>query len=455
MSSRKVERIKTKNSNDYYATIFTQDAHYKYLVADFNSISIRLVPIDKKIVPETKIKSINLIYINRIISTIDSPTLVRAEESGVIIVDISNSKKVRTERGSARLNINNSFKPFMTAIDPIMIGRVLNFELLNISKNGISLKTSLTNKHITSGQTFEKVELHLPLIGLVRLSFQIKRMFIKDDAFIIGAKFFDISEEDSEKIAKFCLFATKNENEEFDLKKKLLSIKENIFNLKDLGHGITVEIANSQIDYMGALMIRFIAYKKANKLNDTVNNPEDCADIYDKHSIIIVAKIGSTVVGTVRMVFCEDATHTFPFEEYLNTKDDIKSKRTSYYEVSRLAIDPALQRSDIIIKLFKEVARLTIVNHKTTLCFSTRLLRPMYYKIGFSCISEDTPHPTLENETLALLKVESDDFIFGTKMKIQAWEKFSMDVVENLEYGGLLPINIKSTVLSKYKSNAS
>ncbi len=453
MNNRKLERILTLNTKDYLAHVIGTSNQYKYTVTDFNSLSIKLIPISTQLKENEKIQSINLIYVNRIIASISSPTIIREEDGGALIINISQSGKERTQRQSSRLEVSDQFKPFLVINDPVQIDRLLHFELMNISKHGLSLKTSLSNKHLTAGQTFKNVSLLLPIFGNVSLSIEIKRIVIKNNVLLIGVTFSDVNEQDIEKIAKFCLFGTNLDIKDSTLKQKMFAIKQNISTLKELGQGLKVETVNNDLDYAGALKIRFEAYKKASKLSDHITKYEDCADKFDQHSILLIAKIGKEIVGTVRMVFSEDGKQ-FPFEEFIEHKD-IANDRASYYEVSKLAVDPYLQRSDIVVKLFKEVARLTILNSKTTLCFSTRILRPMYRKIGFAEISSEVSHPVLDNESLALMKIESDDFVFGNKMKTETWEKFSRSVVQNLEYGGMLPANTEETVSKRLNKRAS
>jgi hypothetical protein len=455
MSKRRIERINTQNTNDYSAQLIGNTGQYSYKIIDYNSISMKIKPIKEKINESDSIFSLNIIYINRIIASIYNPSIIRKLDDGVLIIDLCNSSKEKKSRTNKRMEIIEKFKPFLIVADPIQIDRTLHFELINITSNGFAIKSSLSNKHLIPGQTIRDAKMHLPIVGIVNLNFEVKRISMRDNHLIIGAAFIDTHESDLEKIAQFCLFGTAPEIKDSSSKAKLLTIKENIFNLRDLGRGISVEIVNNETDYSGVLEVRFNAYKKANKLSKNISSSKDFADTYDKHSIIIIAKIGSDVVGTVRMVFCDKNEQRFPFEEFLNEKNFLQNERANYFEVSRLAIDPSLQRSDILMKLFKEVARLTIVNRKTTLCFSTRILRPMYQKIGFTVISTETPHPTIERETLALMKIESDDFIYGSKMKKEIWEKFSKEVVQNLEYGGLLPVNTKAIVENRFKIKSS
>lgn len=454
MSKRKIERISTQNSNDYFAQLITNDRQYKYIVSDFNSISARLVPVLGQIKENEDIVSLNLIYLNRVVANILYPQIIRKNEDGSLIVNIDGERKEKRQRQTTRLNVLEKFKPFIIAKDPTLIDRTLHFDLKNVNSKGLALVTSLSNKHLVVGQKISNASLHLPIVDTVIIDFEIKRTRIENEKLILGVSLTSPTQLNLEKIAKFCLFGTTPEIKDSSLKEKLHHIKENIYSLSNLGDGLTVEIVNNEKDFQGALKIRYVAYKKANKVLDSVNSYKDLEDAHDKHSIIMIAKIGSEVVGTVRMVYSRNESEKFPFEQYLEKNTSLHNDRTMYFEVSRLAIDPQLQRSDILVKLFKEVARITIVNNKTTLCFSTRILRPMYQKIGFKIISEEIPHPTIERETLALMKIESDDFIYGSKMKPEVWEKFSREVVLNLEYGGLLPIDTLKIVEQKFKLKA-
>jgi N-acyl-L-homoserine lactone synthetase len=248
----------------------------------------------------------------------------------------------------------------------------------------------------------------------------------------LGVAFLNLEAGAMELLAQFALFGTLPPTDG-TIEKKYSEVKTSIGALKSLGSAIRIEIVSRSQDYYGSLRVRYQAYSAAEKL-DRSTTLEDMADEYDAHSIVIIAKADNAVVGTVRMVEWTGAGQKFPFENYFDFSTvDNQINRHRYYEVSRLAVDPKFQGTDIIVKLFKEVARITCVNPgKTTICLSTRALRKMYKRIGFYEISEEVPHPVLTGEALAVLKVDSEEFLRGSRMSAHAWDKVAKEVYENI-----------------------
>ena len=183
----------------------------------------------------------------------------------------------------------------------------------------------------------------------------------------------------------------------------------------------------------GILKVRFESYKKAKKIDESVTSFLDMGDEYDDNSIILAAFLGTKIVGTIRIVFSKNES-LFPFEKIFPFPQKIT--RDNLVEVSRLAILPEYQGSDIILKLFQGFATEYMSKKRYALCMATKKIAPYYTSIGAKRISEEKTHPVLLDESLTCYLFDVVSLEKG-KMSGTAWYLFAREVIDHMSKFGV------------------
>src|SRR5919198_5384819 len=131
-------------------------------------------------------------------------------------------------------------------------------------------------------------------------------------------------------------------------------------------------------------------------------------DEYDASSIIYCAKHGPDVIATMRVNISKDEGQKFPFEKYFGSCENLGTSRFNSCEISRLAILPEFQGSDLFVGFVKVTIQMLVKLHLDTMfCIATNKLAPMYQRIGAERISDPVRHPVLIDESLNLYRIKT------------------------------------------------
>ena len=118
-------------------------------------------------------------------------------------------------------------------------------------------------------------------------------------------------------------------------------------------------------------------------------------------------------MGTGRVIFCQAKRDRFFFEKDIPFESIGDADRLRYVEISKLAIEPGAQGSDLFGEIIKEFARHAILNNKAGICLGRTIQRRSYEKYGFRVASYEIPHPRLADQTLALMTWDGSMFLSG------------------------------------------
>ena len=142
-------------------------------------------------------------------------------------------------------------------------------------------------------------------------------------------------------------------------------------------------------------------------------------DEYDASSIIYCAKYGPDVIATMRANISTSDGQKFPFEKYFGSCESLGISRHNSCEISRLAILPEFQGSDLFIGFVKVTVQMLVkLCLDTMFCIATNKLAPMYQRIGAERMSEPVQHPVLIDEPLNLYRIKTSvSFFKSFKMK--------------------------------------
>lgn len=334
-------------------------------------------------------------------------------------------------RRNVRLALKDTFPIIGLAKDPFRSGSFIHFEVLDINARGLLIRTSLSNKHLLIGTTLPATQLMISGVGMQ--SCDIRMLRLQEDSsnnLKFGCEFIDPSNELIEAISTYATFGAKKEDLLFSEHLRTAGLSG-----KSLRRGIKYSLIESDSDLEQALALRLKAYKNANKLRPDAT-VDEMHDEYDRRAAILVAKVDGKVIGTARLVRCLTENDRFQFEGLFAHLDMKKYDRYRFVEVSKLAIDPDVQGSDVVVGFFSFIYEFTSKSYVTgVFCFATSSLLPLYLKVGGNPLSTGAVHPVTQ-ENMSLLLITIENVTRANHIPALSWQAVAKNVVPDLNRYG-------------------
>jgi hypothetical protein len=375
---------------------------------------------------------LNFKYGGKTVFEHENPKIIRvANDKSLAVFSIGTEGRENKQRLATRFVTSDNFTPTVSASDPLKIDEFFHFKVKDISATGFAGQTSLANKHLFKNLVFDEATFHFPAIGTTTCSFQIVNFHEYDRHLIFGAKFIKPNKGFMESLIRFFFF-----NLDMDasfIEKTVNSIREQFQIKKEYKQSLRLSHVQTKSDFDNVLKLRLSAYQND---REELSNAgfEDMTDPFDERSFIVTAKLGRSLVGTLRLVYVQNSAERFPMEDLIELPDYITNNRKDYLEISKLAIDPFARGSDVRLRLFQKSASETVPVFKGNICLSTSK-NEMYYRLtGATKITESIPHPYIKNETLAAYLYRTEDFLKGTKMSANAWFAIGQVVTDHLAH---------------------
>lgn len=416
---RSLRRISNKYGSELTAAIQAGSQILTAEVMDYNSLGVSLKIKTSAIDIDTfKIDKLQLHYGNEVVCEIANPKVIHhhpdTQKTVVSLTTQDDTKRLRRQNED-RVELGFSFHGSVYGTDPFTLDQNLIFRMSNFSAEGFALISSKSNRHLTVGLKLNNYTLMIPGFELMKVSFQIKNIQDTGAHLKIGCLF---TERDKKliKATQKILFT----NAKIALHDEFAGdlVRKKIRAIGKFGPWIRVRKVSTPAEYEQALKIRYEAYKAAAK-TEADQTWQDMKDEYDQRSIIYVAYVGQTVVGTIRLVFRD--TGPLPFEKYLDINSMKQIDPASAAEITRFAIHPHFQGTDVFFSLFRKII-FEIGSKKITspVCLATEKLSKYYKGIGAFAISPPVPHPTLPDETLTLYFFDPERTLKG-QMSALGW----------------------------------
>ena len=417
---RSLRRIDNKFGSELSASLQCGRQVLTAEVIDYNSLGVSLrIKTPELNINTFKIDKLQLHYGTEVICEIAYPKVIHhlSEMQKTVVSLTSQDIEGRGQRrGDQRVDLGFSFHGSVYGVDPFTLDQNLIFRMSNFSADGFALISSKSNRHLTVGLKLNNYTLMIPGYDLMKVSFQIKNIQDTGTHIKIGCSFLN-RDKKLKKATQKILF-THSKIALYD-ESSAGSIRQKIKSIRKFGSWIRVRKVNSEAEYEQALKIRYEAYKAAAK-TEADQTWQDMKDEYDSRSIIYVAYVGLTVVGTIRLVFRDNGL-PLPFEKYLDINKLGKINLASAAEITRFAIHPHFQGTDVFFSLFRKIIfEIGSKKIESSVCLATEKLSKYYKGIGAFEISEPIPHPTLPNETLTLYLFDPERFLKG-KMSALGW----------------------------------
>jgi hypothetical protein len=425
MDQRSLHRISNQFAIELTAQIWIEGKAYKLTIMDYNSIGVALdVSQELEGVCETKldclqVDAIEFFFGIHIIAKFEFPKVIRySPESKKLVLSMAEKDGQLIKREDVtRYTVPGFQHGTLSGIDPLTMNQALFFRVSEISKSGVKAISSKGNRHLLPGTKFENFDLLLPGVGMSKVDFQLVRVVAGEENLEFGIRILRMDSQFEKAL-----------NDYLTLHCDVATMKE----LKGIEVGSNLKIRRmlNGKEYDDVLALRTLAYQAAGKISAD-QDEQGMSDEYDSRSIIFCAFLSGKLVATMRLIF-SDGESKFPFEKYLEFDFQRFKSRKLCGEISRLAVHPKFQGTDVFIQMFRHIiVEVGTKGIKYPLSLTTSKLMLNYQGIGALIVSKSIPHPTLENETLTLINFDPDR-IFDGKMNSLGWFKVAKPAADFL-----------------------
>lgn len=382
--------------------------------------------------------------------------------SGLIVDDISESHTKRfihirltpkaaervesiERRQATRWICSDEFYPTAVASNPARFNDFIYFKIRDISSGGLKLHTSLRNKFIVQGMTFECI-VNFPMVSQVKLKLQVKSVRIEllngKEILSVGT-LYDLSDKQiAETVSQYLI--------QFGSVSSLEELRSEGLLPNTISDAIQFSYVRTKDEYNKVLELRYIAYKDAGKLLDgaTIN---DMSDSYDARARIVIGKYKGEIVCSSRLIF-NQFEDTMEQEKFVKWPSELP-RRDEMVEIMRACTRPDFRRSDLLMSMFKFIA-ITVAQSKRkwiVICATDDMI-PLYKKIGFSDLNLNYLHSGLNNLKHNIMLANVPDAMEGKTVDFISWNIIWSEVSGYLEqYGVINPDPLTNIRLYLYR----
>lgn len=346
---------------------------------------------------------------------------------GVRWCEASSDSKVENERrNSSRWLCSETFLPTGIANNPIKFNDFVYFKIVDFSRDGMQLTTSLRNKLLIPGMTLNSM-VSLPLVGDISLSFKLQNVRIKGDVgkelLAVGATLLQPTKHSLESISQYLL--------QFGSGVTPASLKAFGMAPKSIESAVEFGYVKDAQTYRETLNLRRRTYTG----RDVPIEPEndlDWADYYDSKSRIIVAKHNQRTIGTVRLTFHGPGELT-EYHEYIEFPSEFPAV-TDLLVSGRLCTDSSYRGSDLFYGLIKQMVLAGVQSKRKYILGSCEAsLAHLYERVGLqrTGIFYERTHP--QKIRLEVLLMDVSETLVGRGISFKWWRRLYRDLYDYVE----------------------
>lgn len=333
---------------------------------------------------------------------------------------------------SGLITVKPHFEPTLCVPDPIKPDWMLFGRVSQISEECLRFRTSLSNRHLLPGTLLQDSIVRLPCLPDVVLQLRIANIEVECHQLGVVCGFSRPGRSHRRSLHQFSLFGLESGGGT-----ALYRPQDRARESSAPGPGLRIEILSSGKDYREVLEIREAAYRDAGIIAESVTS-KDFADEYDRRSIVIVARLNGRIIGTARLIRVDEPGQQFPFEDDVPAAALGPDSKYQYFETSRLAIHPDFQNTEVVLRLFQELGRQTILANRSAAALARTNQRKSYMQLGWEPVGREIPHPLLTGQTLQLMKLSQSKFLSGRNRSATAFELVVSPVIAALEYANVI-----------------
>lgn len=399
---RKLERLNILPSDGLTAAILIEDEKIFGHVTDLSPNGFAITTNQLLKIPTAKFCDLFLSLKNdkkiELKANVIHTTMVGDGTQTRIGISILKDSCLSYKRESFRVLVDEELIPTASSKHPYIFDHVMHFKVCNLSNAGICLETSLFNKFLFKGMTFD-INLILPKIGTISCQIKIKNTNLNGDVLKINASY-EADEQIHNLISQYLLLSNKENTPQ---------ILRNIgFSLVSVETG-RFENAKTE-DFKEICSLRHKCYGQKKDIVAKMA-PSELADRFDEKARHIVYKVDQKIVAATRIVFNNGDLNESEMFGYYKAKIEENCLNKPFIELSRLCIDPSYRKTDIFMKLMLHWIRIGYETKHTYLVGSAeKPMMTIYKKIGFKNIGEPIEYK-LHNTILYPLRADIQDLL--------------------------------------------
>jgi Predicted acyltransferase len=337
-------------------------------------------------------------------------------------------------RSSNRWMCSDQFFPTAVASNPAKFNDFVYFKVKDLSNGGMKIQTSLRNKFIMPGMTFDCI-FNFPMVTQLKMKITVKNLRIEMDGtkevLALGVSY-NVKDADAQAaVAQYLMqFGNVSSLDE------LLNSGVYVNNVSDAVH---FSYVRTKEDYDKVLALRYIAYKDAGKLKEGAT-VQDMADEYDSRARIVVGYYKGEVVCSARLIFNQ-------FDDKMEQEKYVKwpthlPRRDEMVEIMRACTRPDFRGSDLLIAMFKFTAiAVAQSKRKWVVICATKNMAPLYKRMGFSDVGLSYEHAGLNNLHHDILVGNVPDAMMGKTVGPIAWNVIWSGVTNYLQQYDMLELD--------------
>lgn len=289
-------------------------------------------------------------------------------------------------RLGARWRCQPEYLPTGIAPSAVRYADFVHFRIAEISRNGMRLLTSLRNKFLVPGTTFDAT-CSFPTLDQVEISFRVVQARVVEDggkpALMLGVTWAARGSRTLETVGQYLLQFGPGATPE-QLRAEGLPVRSTS-RAFDFGN------AQDEGDYREVLALRKLAYVQAGKVSPDAPEAE-MGDDFDRQSRIVTARYRGRLVGSIRVMFPRSESDRLKHEDYCELPASLPP-RTEIVEMSKACTHPEFRGSDLFYSIIKHGALAAIQSRRKYILMScTDQLYPIYKKLGFDDLGVSYVH---------------------------------------------------------------
>ncbi len=292
-------------------------------------------------------------------------------------------------RATQRWACEPEYAPTGIAPSAVRFEDFVYFRVVELSRGGMQLETSLRNKYLVPGVRLEST-CTFPTQGAVQLQLRVIHARVvqrgQRKVLAVGVTYSPRNAAGMDTIGQYLL--------QFGSGATVEQLSAQGFRLRSSVQAIDFGSLRTDEEYGEVLRLRRLAYVHARKVSVDAKDV-DMADAFDARSRILVAKHRGNVVGTARLMFPESETDRLNHEDYLELPPGLPP-RQQMVEVFKTCTHPGYRGSDLFYTLLQHVALIILQGgRRYALMSATDSLAPIYRRFGFRSAGASYQHPAM------------------------------------------------------------